>query len=98
MDKYMPGADKSDSSSVYGYSVSRTLVQALIQCGNDLTRDNIMKQAANLRNFEPGLLLPGIAINTSPTDFAPIEQLQLMKFAGQTWQLFGDVMSSHAEG
>ena len=98
MDKYMPGADKSDSSSVYAYSVSRTMVQVLRQCGDDLTRDNIMKQAANLRNFEPGLLLPGIAINTSPTDFAPIDQLQLMKFAGETWQLFGNVMRAHAEG
>ena len=98
MDKYMPGADKSDSSSIYGYSVSRTMVQVLRQCGDDLTRDNIMKQAANLKNFEPGLLLPGIAINTSSTDFAPIQQLQLMKFAGQTWQLFGNVMRGHAEG
>ena len=58
----------------------------------------VMKQAANLKNFEPGLLLPGIAINTSPTDFAPIEQLQLMKFVGQTWQLFGDVFSGQVEG
>lgn len=57
-----------------------------------------MKQAANLRNFEPGLLLPGISVNTSPTDFAPIEQLQLMKFAGESWHLFGNVMSGQAEG
>ena len=74
------------------------MVQVLRQCGDDLTRANVMKQAANLKNFEPGLLLPGIAINTSPTDFAPIEQLQLMKFKGQTWQLFGDVISGQAEG
>jgi branched-chain amino acid transport system substrate-binding protein len=74
------------------------MVQVLKQCGDDLTRENIMKQAANLRNFEPGLLLPGIAVNTSPTDFAPIEQLQLMKFAGKTWHLFGNVMSAQAEG
>jgi branched-chain amino acid transport system substrate-binding protein len=98
MDKYMPGADKSDSSSAYGYSVSRTLVQVLRQCGENLTRDDVMKQAASLSTFEPGLLLPGIAINTAPTDFAPIKQLQLMKFAGQTWQLFGDVMSAQAQG
>lgn len=98
MDKYMPGADKSDSNHIYGYSVARTMVQVLKQCGNDLTRENVMRQAANLRNFEPGLLLPGIAINTSPTDFAPIEQLQLMKFAGQTWQLFGNVISGQVEG
>jgi branched-chain amino acid transport system substrate-binding protein len=98
MDKYMPGADKSDASDIYGYSVARTMVQVLKQCGDDLTRENVMKQAANLRNFEPGLLLPGIAINTSPTDFAPIEQLQLMKFKGQIWQLFGDVISGQVQG
>ena len=95
--KYIPNADKSDSNYIYGYSVSRTMVQVFGQCGDDLTRENVMKQAANLRNFEPGLLLPGIAINTSATDFAPIEQLQLMKFAGQTWQLFGDVIDGRAE-
>lgn len=98
MDKYVPGGDKSDAGYIYGYSVARTMVQVLKQCGDDLTRENVMKQAANLRNFEPGLLLPGIAVNTSATDFAPIEQLQLMKFAGQTWQLFGDVISGQVEG
>ena len=98
MDKYIPNADRSDSSHVYGYSVARTMVRVLRKCGDDLTRENVMKQAANLKNFEPGLLLPGIAINTSPTDFAPIEQLQLMKFAGETWNLFGSVISGQAEG
>ena len=98
MDKYIPGGDKSNSGYIYGYSVVRTMVQVLKQCGDDLTRDNVMKQAANLRSFEPGLLLPRIAINTSLTNFAPIEQLQLMKFAGHTWQLFGDVISGRAEG
>ena len=98
MDKYIPGVDKSDSSYIYGYSVTRTMVQVLRQCGDDLTRENIMKQAADLKGFEPGLLLPGISVNTSPTDFAPIEQLQLMKFADQTWQLFGSVISGQAEG
>jgi len=98
MDKYIPGGDKTDAGYIVGYSVSRTMVQVLRQCGDDLTRENVMKQAANLKNFEPGLLLPGIAINTSPTDFAPIEQLQLMKFEGRTWRLFGDVISGQAEG
>ena len=98
MDKYIPGGDKTDAGYIVGYSVSHTMAQVLRQCGDDLTRENVMKQAANLRNFEPGLLLPGIAINTSPTDFAPIEQLQLMKFAGQTWKLFGDVISGQVEG
>ena len=98
LDKYMPDADKSDSSHIYGYSVSRTMAQVLKHCGDDLTRENVMKQAANLHNFEPGLLLPGISINTSPSDFAPIEQLQLMRFAGRTWTLFGYVISGQAEG
>ena len=98
MDKYMAGADKTDLNHVYGYSVTRTMAEVLKQCGDDLSRDNIMKQAAKFRNFEPGLLLPGIKINTSPTDFAPIKQLQLMKFAGSTWQLFGGVISGQLEG
>lgn len=98
MDKYAPDVDKSDASTVYAYSVARTMVQVLRQCGNDLTRSNVMKQAANLRDFDPGMLLPGIAISTSPTDFAPIRRLQLMRFKGKTWERFGPVMSSEASG
>ncbi len=93
MDKYAPGTDKADAFTVYAYSVARTMVQVLKQCGNDLTRANVMKQAASLRNFDPGLLLPGITINTSPTDYAPLKQLQLIRFEGQTWKPFGPVMS-----
>ncbi len=93
MDKYLPDGDKTDASNVYGYTVARTMVQVLKQCGNDLTRENVMKQAANLKNFDPGLLLPGITINTSATDFAPITQLQLMQFKGETWERFGPVIS-----
>jgi len=93
MDKYAPDADKSDGSTVYAYAVARTMVQVLRQCGNDLTRANIMRQAANLKNFDPGLLLPGIAVNTSPTSFAPIRQLQLIRFKGKTWERFGPIMS-----
>ena len=69
------------------------MVQVLRECGNDLTRANVMKQAADLRDYDPGMLLPGIKINTSPTEFAPIQQLQLMRFKGQTWERFGNVMS-----
>jgi branched-chain amino acid transport system substrate-binding protein len=98
MDKYAPDSDRSDASTVYAYSVARTMVQVLRQCGNDLTRSNIMKQAANLKDFDPGMLLPGIRINTSPTDFAPIRQLQLMRFKGKTWELFGPVRSGEASG
>jgi branched-chain amino acid transport system substrate-binding protein len=98
MNKYAPDADKSDASTVYGYAVARTMVQVLKQCGNDLTRANIMKQAANLKNVDPGMLLPGITINTSANNFAPIRQLQLMRFKGETWQRFGPVMGGEASG
>ena len=98
MDKYAPDADKSDASTVYGYAVARTMVQVLKQCGNDLTRANIMKQAANLKNFDPGLLLPGITINTSASNFAPIKQLQLIRFKGETWQRFGPIMGGATGG
>ncbi len=90
---YDPDGNRLDLATVYGYGVAQTLVEVLKQCGDDLTRDNIMKQAANLRDFVPDTLLPGIRINTSPTDYAPINQLQLMRFKGQKWELFGDIMS-----
>jgi ABC-type branched-subunit amino acid transport system substrate-binding protein len=98
MDRYLPGSDKTDSNYIFGYSIARTMVRVLHQCGDDLTRDNVMRQAARLSEFQPGLLLPGISIYTSATDFAPIEQLQLMKFSGQTWRLFGKVISGQVEG
>ena len=93
MAKDFPEGDKSSSFTVYGYSVAQTLVQVLKQCGDNLTRENVMKQAANLKDFEPEMLLPGIKVNTSPTDFYPIEQMQLMRFNGQRWELFGPVLS-----
>jgi branched-chain amino acid transport system substrate-binding protein len=98
MNKYAPDVDKSDASTVYGYAVARTMVQVLEQCGNDLTRANIMKQAANLKNVNPGMLLPGITINTSASNFAPIRQLQLIRFKGETWQRFGPIMGGEASG
>jgi branched-chain amino acid transport system substrate-binding protein len=91
--KYYPDANKLDGSVVYGYGVAQTLVQVLKQCGDDLTRENVMKQAASLKDFETDTLLPGIKINTSPTDFAPISQLQMMRFKGEKWDLFGDIIS-----
>ena len=93
MDKYNASADKTDAGNLYGYAVARTLVQVLKQSGDNLTRENVMKQAASLKDFETGTLLPGIKINTSATDFYPIEQLKLQRFKGETWELFGDVMS-----
>jgi branched-chain amino acid transport system substrate-binding protein len=98
LDKYYPEANRADGSVVYGYNVAQGLVQVLKQCGDDLTRENIMKQAANIKDFVPGAVLPGVKVNTSPTDFAPISQLQLMKFKGETWELFGDIMSGDVGG
>ncbi|MGY4187240.1 ABC-type branched-subunit amino acid transport system substrate-binding protein [Bradyrhizobium sp. USDA 4459] len=93
LDKYMPGADKTDSSVVYGYGAAQTLVKALEQCGDDLTRANLMKQAASLKDFTPDTLLPGVKINTGPNDFAPISQLQMQRFKGEKWEQFGDIMN-----
>jgi ABC-type branched-subunit amino acid transport system substrate-binding protein len=91
MKKYYPEGAIDDQFNAYGYSVAQTLVHVLKQCGNDVSRENIMKQAASLKNFELPLLLPGIKINTSATDFAPIEQEQLAKFDGERWVLFGEI-------
>src|SRR2546423_2954444 len=98
LDKYFPEANRADASVLYGYTVAQGLVQILKQCGDDLTRENVMKQAANLKNLELGGLLPGVKVNTSPTDFAPISQLQLMKFKGEGWELFGDIMTGDVGG
>jgi ABC-type branched-subunit amino acid transport system substrate-binding protein len=98
MNKDFPEGDKLDGGTVVGYGVAQTLVQVLKQCGDNLTRENVMKQAANLKDFRTEVLLPGIKINTSPTDFAPISQLQLMKFKGEKWELFGDVISADVGG
>jgi ABC-type branched-subunit amino acid transport system substrate-binding protein len=93
MEKYYPTGDRVDLNNVYGYAVAQTMVEVLRQFGDDLTRENIMKQAANLKNFSSDVMLPGIKINTSPDDFFPIEQMQLMKFDGEAWHLFGDVIT-----
>jgi ABC-type branched-subunit amino acid transport system substrate-binding protein len=98
LDKYFPDANRADNGVVTGYNVAQTLVAVLRQCGDDLTRENIMKQAANLKDLEIDGLLPGIKIHTSPTDFAPIKQLQLMRFKGENWELFGPVMGGQASG
>jgi len=93
MDRYFPEGDKNNTLSVYGYTVAQTLVRVLTQCGDQLTRENVMKQASNLKGLRLGMLLPGIAINTSATDFAPIEQMQMMRFSGERWEPFGPVLS-----
>jgi branched-chain amino acid transport system substrate-binding protein len=91
MKKYYPDGNLADGSNVFGYLVAQTLVQVLKQCGDDLSRANVMKQAASLKNFELPMLLPGIKINTSPTDFSPIQQEQLAKFDGKEWVRFGEI-------
>jgi ABC-type branched-subunit amino acid transport system substrate-binding protein len=94
MKKYYPDGALDDQSNGFGYNVAILMTQVLKQCGNDLSRENIMRQAANVKNFELPLLLPGIKINTSPTDFAPIEQEQLAKFDGEKWALFGEIIEA----
>ncbi|MDA9412987.1 MULTISPECIES: ABC transporter substrate-binding protein [unclassified Bradyrhizobium] len=98
LDKYYPDANRTDNSVVYGYTVAQTLAHVLKQCGDDLTRENVMKQAASIKDLELGMMLPGIKVNTSPTDFAPLSQLQLMRFKGETWERFGDVISGDVGG
>jgi branched-chain amino acid transport system substrate-binding protein len=91
--KYDADANKLDGSVVYGFGAAQTMVKVLEMCGDNLTRENVMKQAANLKDFTPDTLLPGVRINTSPDDFAPIKQLQMMRFKGEKWELFGDIIS-----
>jgi ABC-type branched-subunit amino acid transport system substrate-binding protein len=97
VDKYMPGANVTDANMVYGYSAAQTMVHVLEKCGDDLTRANVMKQAASIDKFVPDTLLPGVYVKTSATDFAPIEQLKMMKFSKGKWDLFGDVLSAETE-
>ena len=94
MQKYMPGADITDNNHTYGYGVSMTLAQVLKQCGSDLSRANIMKEAANLKDLEIPVLLPGIRVNTSSSNFHPIRAMQLQRWSGKGWVLFGDVISA----
>ncbi|HZQ73405.1 MAG TPA: ABC transporter substrate-binding protein [Burkholderiales bacterium] len=94
MAKYNPDGDTSDPFNVYGYTVAATLEQVLKQCGDTLTRENVMKQAASLKRFRVDTLLPGITISTSPNDYAPIEAMQLERFNGQQFELFGEVISN----
>jgi branched-chain amino acid transport system substrate-binding protein len=93
MAKYFPEGDKTSTFSVYGYLLAQTLVQVLKQCGDELTRENVMRQAANLHDFELGLLLPGIKINTNPNDYFPLEEMQMSRFNGEHGVLFGPVVS-----
>jgi branched-chain amino acid transport system substrate-binding protein len=95
MDKNMPQANKADLNHIYGYAVAALMTETLKRCGNEMTRANLMKQAASFQKYRLPLLLPGITVNTSATDFYPIQAVQLQRFKGDTWELFGEVM--HAE-
>lgn len=93
MEQYFPDGDRTSSFTVYAYAVANTLVQVLKQCGDDLTRANVMKQAANLKDVEIPMLLPGVRINTGPGDYNPVEQMQMMRFTGERWDAFGPVLT-----
>jgi branched-chain amino acid transport system substrate-binding protein len=92
MKSYYPEGDVAEIYNVYAYTNAQLLVQVLKQCGDELTRENVMKQAANLKDLRLPMLLPGVRVNTSATDYDPIKQLQLMRFDGKQWVRFGEVV------
>src|SRR5829696_2716435 len=96
--KYFPEGNRIDGSVMFGYTVAQGLVHVLKACGDDLTRENVMKQAASIKDLELGGLLPGVKVNTSATDFAPLSQLQLIRFKGDTWERFGEILSGDTGG
>jgi branched-chain amino acid transport system substrate-binding protein len=98
MDKYFADGDKTSVFAVYGYTWAQALVAVLQQCGNDLTRANVMRQAASLKNLTFGMLLPGITVNTSPNDYAPVKQFQMARFDGEHLVRFGPVISGEIAG
>jgi branched-chain amino acid transport system substrate-binding protein len=98
MDKYYPDGDKANASTVSGYGLAQTLAHVLMQCGDNLTRENVMKQAANIRNLRIKMVRPGILVNTSPTDYFPLEQLQMIRFNGQNWENIGEVINGEIGG
>ena len=93
MKKYYPEGDVTDLYNVYAYATAQTMVQVLKQCGDDLSRENVMRQATNLKDLELSILIPGIRINTGPQDHSPVEQMQLQRFDGKQWALFGDIIT-----
>jgi branched-chain amino acid transport system substrate-binding protein len=93
MTKYSPEADKNDPNTVYGYTAAQALVHVLGKCGDNLTRENVMAQAANLKNIQIGMMLPGVTLNTRKGDFAPIKQARIMKLTGGAWDAFGPDLS-----
>jgi branched-chain amino acid transport system substrate-binding protein len=98
MDKYYPEGDRLNILSVYGYSTTELLVHILRKCGDDLTRENVMRQATSLKNYTASLALPGMVVNTSPTDYRVNKQMQMMKFNGEHWELFGPIIEDTGPG
>ena len=96
MQKYYPTGNLIDSSNAYAYAVSSLLQHVLKQCGDDLTRENVMRQAANVKNLQLPMVLEGIKVNTSPTDFYPLQSVRLARFKGEKWELFGDILSNES--
>jgi branched-chain amino acid transport system substrate-binding protein len=96
MDKYYPDGDKNDGNAVFGYAAAETLAHVLSECGNDLSRENVMRHAASLKAYQGSVTLPGITLNTAQTDFSPIKQMRLVQFDGTTWQPIGDVLEAAA--
>lgn len=94
LSKYIPEADKNDYFVVYAYAVAQTMHQVLKQCGDNMTRENVMRQAATLKDFKPDVILPGITVSTSITDYAPIKEMRLVRMTGEKWELIGEVMSA----
>ena len=92
--QYMPEANRSDSYIMYGYNTAQTMVAVLKNAGDNLTRENVMKQAANMKNIEVDGVPPGVLINTTPTNYGPVSQLQLMRVKGEAWELFGSVIGT----
>jgi branched-chain amino acid transport system substrate-binding protein len=97
MEKYYPDGDKESNLNVYGYITAQLLVQVLKQCGDDLTRENVLKQATHLKNVELDLLLPGITVTTTPNDYRVNKQLQMVRFDGERWQRFGSIVTDEAK-
>ncbi len=95
MAKYYPEGDKNSNFNTYGYSTAQLMVHVLKQCGDDLTRENVMKQATNIKNFQADLALPGMSTSTTPNDYRVNKQMQMMRFDGQRWELFGPIMEDN---
>ncbi|WP_188609223.1 ABC transporter substrate-binding protein [Chelatococcus reniformis] len=93
MARYYPDGDANNGSTAYGYVAAQVMTEALRRCGDDLSRENVLRQATTLTRYAPALILPGITVNTSPTNYSPLRQLQLIRFDGERWQLFGPVIS-----